>query len=106
MFSDQKIKKICRSVVVGQKYSFAFIGIFFVKIVYCIFCLDHILRKIAAPVHQEYFICNIGLSAKFLKSGNSFMCRDADVLTENNADNLKEVYNSNKVITLDELPKF
>ncbi len=34
------------------------------------------------------------------------MCRDADVLTENNADNLKEVYNSDKVITLDELPKF
>lgn len=52
---------------------------------------------------------NIPSIEQFEKDGamwSWFMIWHTDVLTENNADNLKEVYNSDKVITLDELPDF
>ena len=67
------------------------------------------LEKITSKPLAFHECGNVPAVEKFEKDGDLwswFMIWHTDYIIKNNADNLKEVYNSEKVITLDELPKF
>ncbi len=67
------------------------------------------LEKVADKPMAFHECGNVPSVSDFEKDGDIwswFMIWHTNFITDNNKDNLKAVYNSDKVITLDELPKF